>query len=354
MTKYSTLIFALTLLLATLACGSKTPLPTPESASTLDASPMTGQPTAPPEDLATKQAGRTEPREVVPGFRILYLREGNLWVWTEASGIAQLTNSGDISTIRVSGNGQLLAYMRGRDVWTVQMDGKDARLLGTQPIEGGALWFAPSGSLLAVSTGDHIDVIDLATLSAVTVLTYPVIADDYYPEVVWSPDSSGFKTVIPAPTENGQAEMLFVFTNGTVASLAKFVMSPLSESLPYLSPDGGYLIYVAKLGADQESLYLMDSSGATRPYGEPVASVRAYGWLPDAERFVYGWEEPQRTLIGSVGGAPAYNEIVFPQTVRWVASEYYLAVENGDLVLGNLDGARMLIDTSVSGFDFVP
>ena len=354
MTKYSVLIFSLILILATLACGSKAPLPATEVVSVLDASPTPEQPAAPAENLATAQAARSEKSLSVPGLRVLYLREGNLWVWTEAGGNAQLTDSGDMSTIRVSGDGQMLAYMRKRDVWRVQIDGMDAHLLGTQPVEGGALWFSPNGSLLAVSTGDHIDVIDLAALSTATVLTYPVIADDYYPEVVWSPDSSGFKTVIPAPTENGQAEMLFVFTNGTVASLAKFVISPLSESLPYLSPDGGYLIYGAKMGADQESLYLMDSSGATRTYGEPAAGIRTYGWLPDAEHFVYGWEEPQRTFIGSVDGAPEYNEIVFLQTVRWVESEYYLAVDNGDLVLGNLDGARMLIDSHVSDFDFVP
>ena len=71
---------------------------------------------------------------------------------------AQLTDTGDMSIICLSDDGQLLAFMRGREVWTVRMDGQDARLLVTQAEAGGKLWFAPNGALLAVSTSDHIDV----------------------------------------------------------------------------------------------------------------------------------------------------------------------------------------------------
>jgi dipeptidyl aminopeptidase/acylaminoacyl peptidase len=233
------------------------------------------------------------------------------------------------------------------------MDGTDARLLATQTEAGGALWFAPSGSLLAVSTRDHIDVIDLNTSSLKTVVTYPTLPEEYFPEVVWSPDAFGFKTVIPPQTGTGQAELLFVFPDGTLASLSKFSMLPLAENIPFISPDGGYVIFAKKMTEGRESLYLMDSSGATRPYGEPAASVRAYGWLPDSKRFAYGWDEPQHNFIGSVNGPPAYNETIFPPLVRWVKNEQYLALDSGNLILGDLSGAKLMIDSAVTDFDVV-
>jgi hypothetical protein len=285
-------------------------------------------------------------------LRILYIREGDLWSWTEAGGKAQLTSTGDMSTARLSSAGQLLAFMRGREVWTVRMDGTDARLVSTQADEGGALWFAPNGSLLAVSTKDHIDVVDLGTSISTTVVTYPPLADAYFPEVVWSPDSFGFKTVIPPQTESGQAELLFVFTDGTQASLAKFALISLAESLPYLSLDGGYLIYAAKVSDGKESLYLMDSSGATKPYGEPGKRVRAYGWLPDAKHFVYVQENPNRVFLGDVAGTPAEIVLENYQTIRWVDAEHFLAMQDGNLYLGDMSGGKTLIDTGVTDFDF--
>jgi hypothetical protein len=96
----------------------------------------------------------------------------------------------------------------------------------------------------------------------------------------------------------------------------------------------------------------MDSSGATKPYGDPQDNIRAYGWLPDSKRFVYGGEKAQSTFIGNVGGPPAFNGIVFPPTIRWVNNERYLGIESGELVLGDFDGSKLLIDSSVSDFDF--
>jgi hypothetical protein len=348
-------IFSLALILGILACGTTAPLSTPEPASdTTTSSVPESSPT--PKANPVPQLETTPAQTIAPpsGLQVIFIREGNLWSWTEAGGSMQLTGTGDMSTARLSGDGQLLAFMRGREVWTVNMDGTGARLLSTMAGEGAALWFAPNKSSLAVSTKDRIDVIDLANASSTPVVTYPAIADSYCPEVVWSPDASGFKTVIPPQTEKGQAELLFVFTDGTVASLAKFSMVPLSKSLPYISPDGGYIIYVVQSGDGEESLFLMDSSGAKKPYGEPAKSVRAYGWLPDSKQFVYREENPQYTYLGTIGGPPTEIQINFPMMVRWVDGEHYLALENGNLVLGDLSGGSLSIGSTVQDFDFVP
>ena len=309
-----TFFFFQILLIAAVACGTSANSPPGAQLSTPASSPDSWPTTLPELDLPSTSrpevapGAKTESKASAPeGLRVIYIRDGDLWSWTEAGGSMKLTDSGDMSTARLSPDGQMLAFMRGREIWTVRMDGADARLMASQAEAGGALWFSPNGTLLAVSTRDHIAVIELTSLSSDTVVTYPAIPGGYYPEIVWSPDAFGFKTVIPPQTETGQAELLFVFTDGTRARLAKFVMLPLTESAPVISPDGGYVIYGAKTNEGNDSLYLMDSSGAARPYGEPGISVRALGWLPDSKRFVYSLGKPSRSFIGNVDGPPAYK-----------------------------------------------
>jgi len=253
---------------------------------------------------------------------------------------------------RLSDDGQTLAFMRGRDVWTVNMDGTDTRLLATQAVEGGALWYARGGNLLAVSTRDHIDLIDLETANLSTVVTYPAILDVFYPEVVWSPDAFGLKTIIPPQTEGRQAEFLFVFRDGTQASLAKFALAPLAESIPFISPDGGYVIYVAKVDDGKESLYLMDSSGATKPYSEAAVHVRALGWQPDGKHFAFSVGEPTRAFLGDVAGLPAEINLGHFDSFRWVNGEQFVGLRGGNLYFGDIHGGQTLIDEQVSAFDF--
>jgi hypothetical protein len=347
-------IILLTFIVAISACSIKAPPTTPQPAAAIQASPV-------PEPIPSVVESATVEATVVveqtvstpPGLQVVYLREGNLWSWTEASDNVMLTGTGDMSTARLSSDSQLLAFMRGLEVWTIRMDGTDARLLVTQKEEGGALWFAPNGSLLAVSTKDHIDVIDLPNATTTTVMTYPAVPDGFYPEIVWSSDSTGFKTVIPPSSEKGQAEFLFVMTNGTNASLGKFSLASPAESLPFISPDGGYVIYVAKLSDEKESLFLMDSSGATRPYGESAAKIRAYGWLPDSKHFVYAEEHPDQAFLGDVMGSPPTKmDMTGFESIRWLDTERFLAFEDDNLYLGDVNGGKTPIADGVSGFDF--
>ena len=356
------LIALLALIIATSACESTSPstaatqLSAPPLATATQTSREPEPSPSPVESPTTEPVLEAEPTVPVhPGLRVVYLRQGNLWSWTQTENNVMLTGTGDMTRARLSGDGQLLAFMRGREAWTVRMDGTDARLLTTQDDEGGALWFAPDGSLLAVSTADHIDVIDLENGTVSRVATYPAIPNGYYPEVVWSADGSGFKTVIPPNSEKAQAEFLFVFTDGKTASLSQFSMVPPSESSPFISPDGGYVIFVAKLGDGKESLVLMDSSGATRPCGEPAESIRAFGWLPDSKHFVYAWENQEQTLIliGNITREPP-EEIVIKdyELIRWLDEDHYLATQDDNLYLGDTNGGEVPIAEDVSDFDF--
>jgi Tol biopolymer transport system component len=220
---------------------------------------------------------------------------------------------------------------------------------------GGALSFSPDGTYLAVSTTDHIDVIDLRSGVSSTVVNYPALTGGYFPEVVWSVDSRGFKCVIPPSKDTDQAQFLFVFAAGQTASLAKFMMLITSGSQPFISPDGGYVIFTARLGDGKEALYLMDSSGAAKITGEPADRIRALGWLPDSKHFVYEWSSGERTilLVGQVTGEPPVEVDIKPyETIRWIDAESFLGLQNGNLYLGDINGGEILIADNVSDFDF--
>jgi len=359
MPKVLFLIF-LAMIVATSACNGAAPTPSNTGTATPQLATAIAETTVPepapsalqsPTVAATVVA--THPIPVPSGLQIVYLSEGNLWSWTEASGNVLLAGAGDMTAVRLFEDGQLLAFMRGREVWTIRMDGTDARPLVVEEEAGGALRFAPDGSLLAVSTADHIDVIDLTAGTTTTVVIYPAIPNGFYPEVVWSADGTGFKTVIPPASEKGQAEFLFVMIQGTKASLAKFSTVPLAENRAFISPDGGYVIYVATLSDGKESLYLMDSSGATKPFGEPATAVRALGWLPDSRHFSYTSEDQDRMLIGAVTGDSFVKTNAFGfENISWLGAERFLGVQDNILYLGDINGEKGAIAEKVTDFDF--
>ena len=93
MTKH-TFIYVGILAFITLACGSTTPLATPEPASVEQTSPTPEQIISPAETPEAEPENGTGTDISVPGLRVFYVREGNLWLWTEAGGASQLTDAG--------------------------------------------------------------------------------------------------------------------------------------------------------------------------------------------------------------------------------------------------------------------
>jgi hypothetical protein len=227
------------------------------------------------------------------------------------------------------------------------------------PGQGGRLSFSPDGRLLAVSNRAWIDVLDLAGGSRIRAVEFPAIANyesGYLPQMVWAPDSSGFKAVVPPAAENGvnlgPAQFLYVFPNGTVATLASFALLPLYETLPLLSPDGTYIIYAA-LSDQGKAVFLMDSSGATRPYSEISDEVRIYGWAPDSKHFLYGVGVPPRITLGDVGATGIEFPQIEPSTLSWIEFGKFIIIESNSMVFRDINGTSIIIDSQVSDFEFI-
>ncbi len=141
------LLFLAGLLLALTACGTleirlEYP-PTTEAVSTTELAradappiqPMT--PTPVPDDYMPNSA---EPAltpmpvndyPIPEGLRISYLQEGNVWLWTAASRKPDLlTTGGDIGgPVKISDDGEIVAFVREGELWMVRADGTDERPL---------------------------------------------------------------------------------------------------------------------------------------------------------------------------------------------------------------------------------
>jgi hypothetical protein len=137
-------LVAATLIVVTLACGVlPTPSPTldvndvvaTQLAATLTAIAHQQSTSAP--DLATApppEAGPTLAPTPPQPLRVAYVKDGNVWLWTEGIGAAPLTASGSIQDVRLSDDGQVAAYVRESipfrpEILAVNTDGSGERLL---------------------------------------------------------------------------------------------------------------------------------------------------------------------------------------------------------------------------------
>jgi hypothetical protein len=88
-------------------------------------------------------------------LRVAYVKDGNLWLWTEADGPQPLTSSGNVIEAFLSDDGMLAAFTCQVDdfhseIWVVRTDGTDERLLvSTADIEAMLINRSPDASGVA-------------------------------------------------------------------------------------------------------------------------------------------------------------------------------------------------------------
>lgn len=359
----------------------------------------------------------------IPGLRCAYLKSGDVWLWSDGAAARQLTAGGGVSALQPSPDGARVAFERGGELWVVDVDGAGEGVLvprayleargaaqgapvilqafgwfpGRQalyfstardaggytlpnqdlhlvepgsagpapwmePGAGGRPAFAPDGNLLAVASREWIDVLDLAAGTRTRPLSFPALANfdtGYLPQVVWMPDSSGFKTVVPPSAAGGAnpgpAEFLFIFPGGAVGRLASFELLPLDRAQPLLSPDGAYLLYAAESAPGDAALYLMDSSGAARAYSQPAAGVSILGWAPDSKRFAYALGTERAAYLGAVDGAPQALPPPAVSALAWLEGASFLALQDGSLWYYESPGAAgVALDSAVTQFALLP
>ena len=106
-----------TLVPPTTPIPSDTPVPTETLTPTIPPSPTLPPPTP------TQQA-----------LRVAYVKNGNVWLWTQGGSTQPLTTAGYVVSLDLSGDGQMVAFQRETipfhpELWAVNSDGTGERVL---------------------------------------------------------------------------------------------------------------------------------------------------------------------------------------------------------------------------------
>ena len=226
--------------------------------------------TAAPEDPESSIVGAaepgveaTEPPAINP-LKVGYVKNENVWLWTEEGGSVPLTTMGDVGGVRLSDDGEWVAFWRGLNLWVVNSDGTDERNLTTQRDFAG------------IEIGDEMA---------------PYVKSINPSQVAWRPGTHElyFNT---APQVDGPG--LFLNDDLWVVDVVSGQLTPLlapgEGGKFYFSPDGSQLAVVTP-----GRINLMDPDGSNRRDGLTHTPVITYSefayyalpvWAADSSSFM--------------------------------------------------------------------
>lgn len=224
--------------------------------------------------------------------------------------------------------------------------------------KGGAFFFSPDGKRVALV---HTTSIDLANMDGSSrldgVITFPFISTyseyAFYPEVMWSADSSTFRVTIPpadgleTPTPPAHLWQVDAAT-GSASQTASIVSRFLGW--PVFSPDLTNVAYLQDTGSvwDLRTARPDGSDDARYTNGEP----RFIGWSTvDPQRFLYqeNGATDSPVLLGTVGAMsiPLTSDVPFPLQVQWFEDGRFLFVNRSgpgwELRQGTIGGPSVVL-----------
>jgi hypothetical protein len=203
------------------------------------------------------------------GLQVTFVKDGHAWLWTEETeSVASLTNTGDVSEVRISDDGGMVAFVREDGLWVVSSDGSDERPLvsasdfdameptdpgvrlnrfdwipGTHllafntrlrmeiglvlnddlrlvdadtleqtvllpPGEGGEFYYSPDGRQVAIVRAGIISLVDADGSRRQEALTYTPVATAsefyFYARPVWAADSHSLRVAVPPVDPHAQ------------------------------------------------------------------------------------------------------------------------------------------------------
>jgi len=249
------------------------------------------------------------------------------------------------------------------DLLSVDADNPAPQVLLNTGQGGAGFSFSPDGGRIALARSDRINMVNLDGSGLKTVFSFPPVnmgsGSSYIPQVVWTPDSTGFETVIP-PADGlanpaAPSRFMFVPADGSrAAQLAEFIAAPASADAPRISPDGARVLYVRPQGASLE-LHIIDASTADRAYFSYAADkFGTLGWAPDSLHMLYWIDDRRRAYLGSSEAqAIPVSDLAFAEQVTWLDTTHCLFLDGAELRLRNLGQPSLRIDTAdPGGFDF--
>ena len=338
---------------------------------------------APVETVVPDVPAFTAPR----ALQVAYIKDGNVYIWTEGESSVRLTNTGDAMDVRISDDGQIIAYMRrdpnndfSYELWAVKTSGPtNTRVLvsyaelealnaaSPYPAENGLrpefIEWRPGTHQLAYSTlpmflgpgyapGEDMRVIDADTLEKTTIFDFDQGGIFYY-----SPDGNQVALANPdhisIANANGSNLRANVLTFSNVITYSEYGYYPH----PYWTADSSAL-RVAIPPSDPLATPLApttlwhipsDGSPATQLGSISVGTV----FSPDLNRVVYVKSIGETAEELHIANADSSEDFVYAtgEDVRfwqWTpdSTRFMYAINGGaeiGIYLGQLSGGSTLI-----------
>jgi len=264
---------------------------------------------------------------------VTYVQDGNLLVWDQTTGQSQIIiDSGDVTRVELSGDGQLVAFLRrsffaagGFDqneqsaLWVVGRDGSNPREL--------------------VSAEVLREQLDTAGADSTN-----------FPRLAWIPNSHRLLYSGDTYAAHGEGESAHVPTRGVYLinadTLAQGVLAPAEESFHFVpSPDGRLVVLVNTTG-----LSFFDVDSGRRRLDFPAAPIigdtgwftNAGVWTQDSSAFVINALVEPTNIISDyalwrvpVDGSPASQLITF---AAGTGSVVFAPDGSGAAILGAASG----------------
>ncbi len=206
------------------------------------------------------------------GKMVLYAsnRDGNFELFLkliESSVLVQLTNDlGDVSSGAFSPDGSQIVFSNSvggapADLWLVEKDGKNPRMIYDGPGNIASPVFAPNGKSVAfaMSTPEALETYDVyiwdfetQTVGAVTKGRLPNAGGS----VDWSPDG---RTLLLFAGTSGDHD---IFTFEIVSGAVKQLTDGGNNAAPAWSPDGRWIVFNSQRLNENANIYIMKPDGS--------------------------------------------------------------------------------------------
>ena len=222
--------------------------------------------------------------------------------------------------------------VKNDDIISIDLDTDSLdRLL--PPGSGGDFYLSPDGSMLALIQTTNIGFSDSDGLNLHSeLLTFPAVMTysefSFYPEPVWSPDSSHFAVVIPSEdplAPNPTSTVWILSADGSPPIQTTLIVGqsffPQAFGAPVIAPDLSKVAFI-RSGSEQNEgqLIIADEDGSSEII-YTSGNLRWVGWSPDGSAFVYS-VGPTDLKLGIIGEPP--QPLGDGVQFRWINSDDYL------------------------------
>jgi dipeptidyl aminopeptidase/acylaminoacyl peptidase len=311
--------------------------------------------TPPGEDIGTPTIEETVTLEPTPTvtplpsvLQVAFAADGNVWLWREGEAATPLTTTGEVEDVRISGDGQIIAFTRSGELWAVNSDGTGERLLVSGgdfaqigaavntdlPVNLHHYQWVPGTHKLAFNTrlqgyglllNEDLNLVDADTLER-TVLLPPGEGGEF----VYSPDgaqvalaTAGKVRLMDADGSNlrdaftytlintaSEAQYYALPTWAPDASFLRVIIPPVDPMLPELSPS---------------SIWQIPTDGSQATMIDNVMSIplASYVFSPDLNNLAYlgprgeyQLGEPGQLVVTSLTGSEDTDLLTYPDSYQ--------------------------------------